>query len=109
MEKLARGESGKFVSKSDEFRIVRSIRLTDTTWKKLGDAADSRRITRGDLVEQLVKEGVLESQPSNSSGVSLEQIEKLIARIIDDPEITRHGKDRGSVKRALKALLSRLS
>jgi len=109
MEKLARGESGKFVSKSDEARIVRSIRLTDTTWKKLGDAADSRCITRGDLVEQIVTEGVLEQQTGNSDGVSVEQIEKLIAHIVNDPEITRNGKDRGSVKRALQALLSRLS
>lgn len=108
MTKQGRGEAGKFTAKSAEHREVRSLRLTDTTWKKLGDAADLRCITRADLVEQLVESGMLEQELA-SNGVSLQQVEELIAQIIDDPEITRHGKDRGSVKRALQALLNRLS
>lgn len=108
MAKQGRGEAGKFAAKSTEHREVRSLRLTDTTWEKLGDAANSRCITRADLVERLVESGALNQEPA-SSGVSLQQVEELIAQIIDDPEITRHGKDRGSVKRALQALLNRLS
>jgi macrodomain Ter protein organizer (MatP/YcbG family) len=103
-----RSQRGRFASKSAEHREVRSLRLTDTTWEKLGDAANSRCITRADLVEQLVESGALDQEPT-SSGVSLQQVEELIAQIIDDPEITRHGKDRGSVKRALQALLNLLS
>ncbi|HEU0144714.1 MAG TPA: hypothetical protein VFQ47_07995 [Nitrososphaera sp.] len=108
MSTQSRGNRGRFAPKSDEPREVRSIRLTDTTWKKLGAAANSRSITRADLIEQLVESGVLDQEPA-SSGVSLQQVEEAIAQIIDDPEITRHGKDRGSVKRALQALLKHLS
>jgi len=108
MAEQGRGKAGRFAAKSAEHREVRSLRFTDSTWEKLGNVAKSRCITRADLVEQLVDSGVLDQEPA-SSGVSLQQVEELIAQIIDDPDITRHGKDRGSVKRALQALLKRLS
>jgi predicted DNA-binding ribbon-helix-helix protein len=108
MTEQGRRESGKFASKSDELREVRSIRLTDTTWKKLGAAADSKGMTRADLIEQLAEEGLLEQQPT-SSAISLQQVEEAVAQILNDPAVTRNGKDRGSVKRALQALLNRLS
>jgi hypothetical protein len=109
MAKLARGQGGKFAIKSEAARAIRSIRLTDATWSKLGEVADLRCITRADLIEQLVAEGALDQSVSAISEVSLQRMKKLITEIIDDPEITRHGKDRGSVKRALQTLLSRLS
>jgi hypothetical protein len=108
MAEQGRGKAGRFAAKSAEHREVRSLRLTDSTWEKLGTAANSRCITRADLVEQIVELGLLDQEPA-SNGVSLQQVEELITQIIDDPEITRHGKDRGSVKRALQALLKRLS
>lgn len=108
MAKQGRGEAGKFAAKSEELREVRSLRLTDTTWERLGDAAKSRCITRADLVEQLVESGVLNQEPT-SSGVSLQQVEEAIAHILNDPIVTRNGKDRGSVRRALEALHNYLS
>ena len=51
MNNQGRNESGRFASKSEEKREVRSIRLTDTTWDGLGKLSDSRGITRADLVE----------------------------------------------------------
>ena len=104
-----RGERGRFAAKSDNPREVRSLRLTDTTWEKLGKAADSRRITRADLIEQLAESGVLDEQPATSGGINLQQVETAITQILNDPVVTRHGKDRGSVKRALEALLKQLS
>ena len=109
MPKQERGERGKFAPKSNEPREVRSLRLTDTTWQKLGTTADSRCITRSDLIEELVESGVLDQQPATSGGISLQQVEAAIAQILIDPVVTRHGKDRGSVKRALEALLKQLS
>lgn len=47
---------GKFTTKSDEPREVRSIRATDQTWIELGDHAESRGITRADLLEALTNE-----------------------------------------------------
>ena len=55
-----RTEEGKFAPKSEEPRHVRSIRLTDTTWEKIGFAADKRRITRADLVEQMAEDGIFD-------------------------------------------------
>jgi predicted DNA-binding ribbon-helix-helix protein len=46
-------DNGKFQNKSDQPREVRSIRATDRTWIKLGDYAESRSITRADLLEEL--------------------------------------------------------
>lgn len=108
MSTQGRSEHGQFASKSAERREVRSLRFTETTWEKLGAAADSRRITRADLIEQLVESGALEQQPY-AGGVSLQQVEAAIAQILADPIVTRNGKDRGSIRRALEALLKQLS
>lgn len=108
MSTQSRGDRGRFAPKSDENREVRSIRLTDSTWQKLGEVADLRCITRADLIEQLVEAGQLDQEPI-TSGVSLQQVEEAVAHILNDPVVTRNGKDRGSVRRALEALLKQLS
>lgn len=107
MGKQGRGETGKFASKSNEPREVRSIRLTDTSWEKLGNVADSRCITRADLIEHIVESGALD-QPQPTSATNLQQVEEAAAQILNDPIVTRNGKDRGSVRRALEALLKAL-
>lgn len=38
-----------------------------------------------------------------------EFIEKLVQEVLTDPAVTRNGKDRGSVKRAMEAFLKKLS
>ena len=50
-----RNDKGQFQSKSNGFRRVRSIRVTDDVWDKLGEMAGQRGITRADLLEQLVE------------------------------------------------------
>jgi predicted DNA-binding ribbon-helix-helix protein len=104
MSKQGRGEAGKFASKAIEHREVRSIRLTDATWEKLGASADSRCITRADLIEHLVESGTLDQLQSTST-TNLQQVEEAVAQILADPIVTRNGKDRGSVRRSLEALL----
>jgi hypothetical protein len=44
MVQQGRNEAGKFTSKSDEKRDVKTIRLTATTWNELGRLADERGI-----------------------------------------------------------------
>ena len=46
---------GRFISKSDDYRKVRSIRVTDEIWEKFGDMALQQGITRADLLEEIVK------------------------------------------------------
>jgi hypothetical protein len=49
----SRNKKGHFVNKGEEKREVRSIRLTESTWKKLGEMANKRSITRADLIEEM--------------------------------------------------------
>ena len=46
---------GRFANKSDSYRRVRSIRVTDEIWFKLGKLASQRSITRADSLEEMVK------------------------------------------------------
>jgi hypothetical protein len=46
---------GKFALKNDDYREVRSLRLTDDTWKSLGIASECLGLTRADYLEQIVK------------------------------------------------------
>ena len=112
MAEQGRTESGKFAQKSDGLRRVRSVRLTDSTWETLGAIATQRSITRADLLEQLVEEGVISqssSQESSCSGKTAAEIEQLMERVLVDPAVTRNGKDKGAVRRGLEALLKLLS
>jgi uncharacterized protein (DUF1778 family) len=53
---LKRDVQGKFALKSDDYRQVRSLRLTDETWKALGMAAECLGMSRSDYLEQLMRE-----------------------------------------------------
>lgn len=106
-----RTKGGKFAPKSNEPRHVRTIRLTDTTWEKMGYAADKRCITRADLVEQMAEDGVFDNGLETtqlSCAISLNEVEVAIEEILSDATITRAGKDKGAVKRGLQALRNRL-
>jgi hypothetical protein len=52
---LKRDIQGKFALKDDDYRQVRSLRLTDETWKALGIAAECVGMTRADYVEQVIR------------------------------------------------------
>lgn len=53
MTEQDRGDRGRFAAKGDAYRLVRSIRLTDDTWKALGEKADDQDMTRADYLEAL--------------------------------------------------------
>jgi hypothetical protein len=53
--KRKRDIQGKFTLKNQNYRQVRSLRLTDSTWKELGIASECLGITRADLLENLVQ------------------------------------------------------
>ncbi len=54
--KRKRDIQGKFTLKNNDYRRVRSLRLTDSTWKALGIASECLGITRADLLENLVRQ-----------------------------------------------------
>jgi hypothetical protein len=53
---MKRDVQGKFALKNEDYRKLRSLRLTDQTWKALGIAAECLGITRADYLEQIVRE-----------------------------------------------------
>jgi hypothetical protein len=53
--KRKRDIQGKFTLKGDDYRQVRSLRLTDATWKAWGIAAECLGLSRADFLENLVK------------------------------------------------------
>jgi len=52
---LKRDIQGKFALKNDDYRQVRSVRLTDETWKALGIAAECLSMSRSDYLEQVIR------------------------------------------------------
>ena len=52
---------GKFALKNHDYRQVRSLRLTDETWKTLGIASECSGITRADYLEHIVRHNDLPS------------------------------------------------
>jgi len=61
MTKMKRDVQGKFALKNDDYRLVRSLRLTDETWRALGIAAECNGKTRADYLEQIVRHNLLPS------------------------------------------------
>ena len=50
----SRDDQGRFINKSESARKVRSIRATDEIWQRFGEIASQRRITRADLLEEMI-------------------------------------------------------
>jgi hypothetical protein len=51
---LKRDIQGKFALKDDDYRQVRSVRLTDESWKALGIAAECLGMSRADYLEKVI-------------------------------------------------------
>ena len=101
-----RTESGQFAPKSNDYRHVRSIRLTDETWEKIGYAAEVKQVTRADLIEHMAEDGVFDQPAVRANAPDSSQLIAAIESVMSNPDVTRKGKDKGAVKRALEALLS---
>lgn len=63
MKKVKRDIQGKFTLKNDDYREVRSLRLTDDTWKRLGIVAECLGLTRADYLEEIILQ---QSSPCNT-------------------------------------------
>lgn len=103
MNKQERNKLGKFLPKSEEMRKVRSIRLTDSTWEKLGKLANERSITRADLLEEWMIDGIAAKQDNSSK--------ELVGDLLDLTEIRdlflsslKVGKQSPIYKNAVKCL-----
>lgn len=92
---MRRDAQGKFALKNDEYRSVRSLRLTDTTWSAMGETAKSNGITRADYLEQMFRNNnhpcpsntrrEEASQPSNTRlNQEIERLNAEIARLREE-------------------------
>ena len=52
---LERDWHGRFICKPDDYRKVKTMRITDGVWEEFGEMADQRGITRADLLEEIVR------------------------------------------------------
>ena len=58
---MKRDFQGKFALKNEDYRLVRSLRLTNATWQALGIASECLGLTRADYLQQIVKDNALPS------------------------------------------------
>lgn len=107
-----RNNLGRFEQKGLEARAVRSIRATDSYWEMMGDIAEQRDITRGDLLEIMLNEIKNEALPI------IEEIDKTIENKIKEiieglgrggaNQLDIPAKEKAIARRTLEALLSYL-
>jgi hypothetical protein len=65
---MKRDIQGKFALKNEDYRLVRSLRLTDSTWVALGITSECLGLSRADYLEHIIRENALPSTvyPSNT-------------------------------------------
>lgn len=103
---MNRDIQGKFALSYEDYRLVRSLRLTDFTWRALGVAAECLGMTRADYLEQIVRNNALPS-------ITWKEEEELPCNtrlnVEKQPSITRYKKhsldeDAGLMERVAIAL-----
>lgn len=81
---------GKFALKNDHYRQVRSLRLTDDTWKALGIVSECSGLTRADYLEQVVRHQLLPSLTRDN----LDFLTSTSSEHETQPSITRNKESR---------------
>ena len=81
---MSRTEKGTFAPKFEEKKKLRTIRLTDNTWKKLQERANELSVTRTDVIE---------SMEWNVNRTILAEINRFIETESDSRGLNQHKKD----------------
>jgi len=87
MKKMKRDIQGKFAIKSSDYREVRSLRLTDDTWKALGIASECLGLTRADYLEEIVRSNLIPCITREDSKISTNHTQNFPEPL---PSITRY-------------------
>jgi hypothetical protein len=121
--KRKRDIQGKFTRKNQDYRQVRSLRLTDRTWKAWGERADRFDLSRADLVENLVRQNrgtfpyplVSEQYDQKKSPISdsipfnQEKLQNLAQEVLQDLKFKPNSANYKTAQKALKRLIDTLS
>lgn len=108
---VKRDIQGKFTLKNDDYRQVRTLRLTDATWMALGMAAEGLGLTRADLLEQVVRENNLTfpvitgKNPALASSQNVEQLTVLAEQVLGELRLGKQASSYKSAQKALKRLI----
>lgn len=87
--KRKRDIQGKFTLKNQNYRQVRSLRLTDSTWKELGIASECLGITRADLLENLVQRNKeMFSQEGTTEQLNFEKLGSKAQKNLNKKELS---------------------
>ncbi|MCC5619736.1 hypothetical protein LC605_32910 [Nostoc sp. CHAB 5836] len=83
---MKRDIQGKFAIKSSEYRAVRSLRLTDDTWKALSIASECLGLTKSDYLEEIVRSKLLPCITRENSNIYTSNTQSFTEVL---PSITR--------------------
>ena len=117
--KRKRDIQGKFSLKNDDYRQVRSLRLTDRTWQALGIASECRGWTRADLLENLVEQNqgnfpdYLSSEKikretdsiTPEKPINQDNLEVLAEKVLRELKLGKQSSGYKLVKKSLKRLI----
>ena len=117
--KRKRDIQGKFSLKNQDYRQVRSIRLTDSTWQELGIASECLGITRADLLENLVQHnrsifsdsGEIEPLNPEKSGskakksLNKDELNSLAEKVLKELRLGKQASSYKLVQKSLKRLI----
>jgi hypothetical protein len=115
--KRKRDIQGKFTLKDDDYRQVRSLRLTDATWTSWGIAAECLGLSRADLLENLVKENqgtfpfVYSEKPRSKTDITLnqEELNKKVPQVLVELRLGKQASSYKLVQKSLNRLIELIS
>lgn len=115
--KRKRDIQGKFTLKDDDYRRVRSLRLTDATWKAWGIAAECLGLSRADLLENLVKQNqgtfpsVYPEKPRLKTNITLnkDELNQKVAQILAELRLGKQASSYKLVEKSLNRLIELIS
>lgn len=106
---MKRDIQGKFTLKNDDYREVRSLRLTDATWKAMGIAASNLGITRADLLEKVVRDNNLVFPvPTGEKSWTVEQMEEKQIQVLNSLRLGKQSTLYKTVQKALRQFIDLL-
>jgi hypothetical protein len=104
-------------NKDDDYRQVRSLRLTDATWTSWGIAAECLGLSRADLLENLVKQNqgtfpsVYSAKPILKANITFnkDEFNKKAAQVLAELSLGKQASNYKLVQKSLNRLIELIS
>ncbi len=103
--------------KDDDYRQVRSLRLTDATWTSWGIAAECLGLSRADLLENLVKQNqgtfpsVYSEKPVPKTKITFnkDELNQKVAQVLTELRLGKQASNYKLVEKSLNRLIELIS